>query len=80
MQAVAAGVDFIRQTGPAAADVHVALPSSAILHYRFDRMDLGLKISNLLQDAFAREETASFGFERQEGLFSPQAFDERFQI
>ncbi|WP_157085303.1 hypothetical protein [Methylobacterium sp. Leaf99] len=64
----------------AATGLRAALPSSAILHHRFDRMDLGLEISNLLQDAFAREETSSFGFKLQEVLFSPQAFDERFQI
>ena len=53
---------------------------STIFNQRFDRLDLGLEISDPLQDTPAREWFTRFRFQHQEMLFSPQAFDERFQI
>lgn len=63
-----------------AASLRAALPSSAILDQRFDRMNFGFKIGNLLQDAFAREETDFSGFQQKEVPFGSQPFDERLQI
>ncbi|WP_272481507.1 MULTISPECIES: hypothetical protein [Methylobacterium] len=43
-------------------------------------MDLGLEVSDPLQDALAWEWAIRLRFQNQEVLFSSQAFDERFQI
>jgi hypothetical protein len=52
----------------------------AILDQSFDRLDLGFKISDPLQDASAREWIACLRLQHQEVLFCPQALDDRFQV